>query len=100
MTFAVAEEDAGKGSIVGEATLAGLPGADLTAPEVNDTTGDDYAFDGWSPALTTDENGNVIVPSEPTNYVAQWAADKNQDNVPDEDQPDAFTSICFAWGIT
>ena len=58
-----------------------------------DVVGDEYAFDGWF-----DAEGNEIttVPAASMEVTAQWAADKNQDNVPDEDQPDAFTSITLA----
>ena len=87
VTFTIAEEDAAKGTLEGETSYTDLvPGLELTVPEVADTEGDDWAFDGWTPALTEGEDGNVLVPSETTNYVATWKEDKNHDNIPDEDQ--------------
>ena len=87
VTFTIAEEDAAKGTLEGETSYTDLvPGLELTVPEVADKEGDDWAFDGWTPALTEGEDGNVLVPSETTNYVATWKEDKNHDNTPDEDQ--------------
>ena len=87
VTFAIAEVDGSKGTLEGETSYTDLvPGLELTVPEVADTEGDDWAFDGWTPALTEGEDGNVLVPSETTNYVATWKEDKNHDNIPDEDQ--------------
>lgn len=87
VTFQIAEEDSGKGTIDGEASLTNLvPGLEMSVPSVVDTEGDDWAFDGWTPALTTDEEGNVVVPTDDETYTATWKEDKNHDNKPDEDE--------------
>lgn len=87
VTFQIAEEDSGKGTIDGEASLTNLvPGLEMSVPSVVDTEGDDWAFDGWTPALTTDEEGNVVVPADDETYTATWKEDKNHDNKPDEDE--------------
>ena len=97
VTFAIAEEDATKGTLEGETSYTDLvPGLELTVPTVADTEGDDWAFDGWTPALTEGEDGNVLVPSETTNYVAHWAEDTNHNNQPDEDESYSLT-ITYAY---
>ena len=88
VTFQIAEEDSDKGTIEGEASLTNLvPGLEMSVPSVTDTEGDDWAFDGWTPALTTDEEGKkVLVPTADQTYTATWKEDKNHDNIPDEDE--------------
>ena len=86
VTFEIAEVDGSKGKLEGETSYQDLvPGLELTVPTVEDTIGDEWAFDGWEPALT-EVDKKVLVPSSDTNYVATWKEDKNGDNTPDEDQ--------------
>ena len=100
VTFAIAEEDAAKGTLKGETSYTDLvPGLGLTVPTVMDTEGDDWAFAGWKPDLTTDDSKNAIVPNKTTRYVATWKEDTNHDNKPDEDQ---YVTLTFesAYGFT
>ena len=100
VTFAIAEEDAAKGTLKGETSYTDLvPGLGLTVPTVMDTEGDDWAFAGWKPDLTTDDSKNAIVPNKTTKYVATWKEDTNHDNKPDEDQ---YVTLTFesAYGFT
>ena len=87
VTFAVAPDDAEKGSIPTEdAIQTGAEGTTLNVPAVVDNSGDDWIFDGWNPVLTMDGNGKVIVPKTDTTYTAVWAQDKNHNNVPDDEE--------------
>ena len=65
-----------------------LPGSQITTPEgFVDVIGDDQAFDGWF-----DENGVEVSVVPETNVplnmtlTAQWALDRNHNNVPDHDE--------------
>ena len=97
VTFKVAAGDESKGSISGTSSFTGVAGSELTVPTVTDTQGDEWAFDGWSPELT-EEDEKTVFPTESVEYVAKWAEDKNHNNTPDHGEKQITVTFDVAAG--
>ena len=77
------ESDNGFSDAMGNIVDGGfqVPGAILAdIPMPLDTDDDNVVFTGWSPAINV---GKTQVPNEATTYVAQYAADENNNGTPD-----------------